>query len=488
MNLRERTIHGIAWSLAGRIGTQVLQYGVSVLMAHRLSPADFGRVGMVLVFTGFASIFVDFGIGSALLERRELTDEQLDAAFSSTLTVGLAMTSLFFLVAPWVSAFYGQPELIQLTRVSAIGFTLSSIGIVPRVILQRRMEVKRLAAVDFAGTALACFAAGAMTILGSGIWAIVGMALIGSGMNSAIAFVRCGWRPKRLFRFAPARPLIRMSSHLLFFNVINYWARTLDNLLVGKRLGEAQLGYYSRAYSLMLLPLSQITGVIASGALPAMARAADDKPRVLRGYIDAMKMISFVTWPTMTGLMLVAEPFVRTVYGDKWIPVVPVLRLLAMVGILQSLSNPAGWIYISQGRTDRLARWGLVACSAIIAALAIGAWLGSTFTVACSYLIVNAILTPIGIAYAGELIGLTLPMIIRGIAPSVAGTAGMALAVEAVSRALPASLRPAERLAVTVAVGILVYGALSHLLRNPALAEARRFIGSRFGGMREPLG
>jgi O-antigen/teichoic acid export membrane protein len=488
MSLRERTLHGIAWSLVGRIGTQLLQYGVSILMAHMLSPADFGRVGMVLVFTGFASIFIDFGIGAALLERRELTDEQLDAAFSSTLAVGLAMTAVFFAVAPWVSAFYGRPELTNITRVSALGFTLSAVGIVPRVVFQRRMEVKRLAGVDFTGGALACLTGAVLTVSGAGIWAIVGMTLTGSGMNSAIALARCGWRPKRLFHFAPARPLVRMSLHLLAFNVINYWARTLDNLLVGKRLGEAQLGYYTRAYSLMLLPLSQITGVISTGALPAMAQAAQDRPRVLRGYLDAMRMIAFVTFPTMTGLVLVAEPFVRSIYGDKWVPTIPILRILAVVGILQSLTNPTGWIYVTQGRTDRLARWGLGACSAIIAALAFGAWLGSTFTVACAYLIVNLILTPVAIAYAGDLIGLTLPMVLRGIAPSVVATGAMALSVAAVIASLPTTWPPGARLAIAVATGMVSYLIFSHFLRNPAFTEARRFIGTRLTGVRERFG
>jgi PST family polysaccharide transporter len=360
---------------------------------------------------------------------------------------------------------------------------ISALGIVPRTLFQRRMEVKRLALVDFSGVAVGCLVGAALTLAGVGVWAIVWMALSSSLTNSALAFKRSGFRPKRLGTIAPARPLFRTSFDLLLFNIINYWARSLDNLLVGKRLGEAQLGYYSRAYSLMLLPLSQVTGVLAAGVLPAMARAADDKARVRRGYLDAMRMIAFVTLPTMTGLTLVADAFVRVVYGDKWLPVIPLLRVLSMVGVLQSLSNPLGWIYVSQGRTDRMARWGFGACSAIIAAIAIGAALGSSLTVAWAYLAVNVVLVPVGIAYAGELIGLTLSALLRAIAPSIVAAAGMALVVLATLRTLPAGTRPIVVLGGCVLLGVVSYLALSRALRNPALTEVLKFLSSRRTGL-----
>jgi PST family polysaccharide transporter len=236
MGLREKTIHGIAWTLFGRISAQAIQYGVSILMARMLSPADFGQVGMISVFTGFAAIFIDFGIGAALLERRDLSGEQIDAAFSATILVGLTMTGLFVLFAPWVSRFYGRPELTLITRVSALGFMLSAVGIVPRALFQRRMEVKRLALVDFSGVAVACIVGAALTLSGAGIWAIVWMALAGSATNSALAFIRSGFRPKRLGPIAPARPLFRVSLHLLLFNIINYWARAL---LLARLLADA---------------------------------------------------------------------------------------------------------------------------------------------------------------------------------------------------------------------------------------------------------
>jgi PST family polysaccharide transporter len=181
----------------------------------------------------------------------------------------------------------------------------------------------------------------------------------------------------------------------------------------------------------------------------------------------------------MTGLTLVADPFVRTVYGEKWAPMIPILQILSMVGVLQSLSNPTGWIFVSQGRTDRMARWGLGACSAIIAALAIGAAMGSSKAVALAYLIINAVLVPIVIAYAGELIGLTIPILIRAIAPSILATGGMALAVVGVGAVPGLRQHAAVRLVTSVVVGAVVYVALSHLLRNPAFAEARQFVKSR---------
>jgi PST family polysaccharide transporter len=164
------------------------------------------------------------------------------------------------------------------------------------------------------------------------------------------------------------------------------------------------------------------------------------------------------------------------------------LRVLSMVGALQAFSNPTGWIYVSQGRTDRMARWGFGACSAIIAALAIGASLGSSLTVAWAYLIVNLVLVPIGIWYAGDLIGLTLSALLRAIWPSILASAGMAAAVFGVITALPASAHPVSILVSGTGVGVISYVGLSRLLRNPALTEAMKFIGARVAGLRERFG
>jgi PST family polysaccharide transporter len=389
------------------------------------------------------------------------------------------MTAVFALLAPLVATFYGQPDLAPLTRVAALSFALTSFGIVPRVMFQRKMEVKRLALVDFSANFVSSIVGSALALAGAGVWAIVGMTLAGNVTNSGLAFIRSGWRPKSFFRFAAARPLIRMSLHLLFFNILNYWARSLDNLLVGKRLGEAQLGYYTRAYSLMLLPLSQVTGVISAGVLPAMAQASGDKPRVLRGYLDAIRMIAFVVFPTMVGLTLVADPFIRVVYGEKWAATIPVLRVLGVVGILQSFTNPTGWIYVTQGRTDRMARWGLGACPAILAALAIGASFGSTLAVAYAYLIVNIILTPIGIAYSGALIGLTPLMLLGRIFPTILTTAGMAVVVIALGQVGFVAARPGTHLAIATAAGIVSYVTLNYAFKTPALIEIRNLLASR---------
>lgn len=480
MNLKERTLHGIKWSFLTRMVGQVVQYGASVVLARILFPADFGLVGMVGVFTGFAGIFIDFGIGSAIVQRTEVEERQLSAAFGATLTVG-AVTSLIICAgAPIIADVYHRDELVILTRVSSAGFLLSAIGVVPRAMLMRSMQIKRLMLLDFAVLVASSICSVVLAFLGAGVWTVVVSALVTAAGQSLLPILFGPWKLSFALDFARLRPLLGVSLNLLGFNVINYWSRNVDNLLIGRTLGERALGLYARGYSLMLIPIAQITGVLGSSMLPMLSRVHEDRSRSKNLFLRTLGMIALVGLPIMMSLAAVADPFVRTLYGQKWIDLIPILRVLALVGALQLLTSPSSWLYVSQGRTDLFFRWGLGACTAIIIALAIGAHFGSAYAIAVAYLVINVILVAPALSLAGGIVDATLRDTFRSLVGPAFCAVVMAAAITAVDAFLPAHLASALRLTIELLVGGSVYCLLAFGMKLQSLVELLRHARERF--------
>jgi PST family polysaccharide transporter len=275
------------------------------------------------------------------------------------------------------------------------------------------------------------------------------------------------------------RPLMTMSLNLLGFNIINYWSRNVDNLLIGRMLGETSLGLYTRAYGLMLLPITQITNVLASSMVPMLSHVHDDRARSKNLFLRALGMIALVGFPMMLGLASVSDPFVTALYGPKWLGLVPLLRVLAVVGALQMLTNPTGWLFISQARTDLILRWGLAAGSAIILALVIGASFGSTLSVAVSYLVINVIVFAPCLWLAGTTVEASLGEIFGAIAAPALCAIVMAAVVTGVDWVIPATVPAWLRLAGEVILGIAVYGPVVYGAKLASLHELIRHVRER---------
>jgi PST family polysaccharide transporter len=277
-----------------------------------------------------------------------------------------------------------------------------------------------------------------------------------------------------------------MSLNLLGYNVINYWSRNVDNLLIGRMLGETSLGLYTRAYGLMLLPITQITSVLASSMVPMLSHVHDDRARSKNLFLRALGMIALVGFPMMLGLASVADPFVSALYGPKWLGLIPLLRVLAVVGALQMLTNPTGWLFISQGRTDLILRWGLVAGSAIILALFIGASFGSTLSVAVSYLVINVIVFAPCLWLAGTTVEASLGEIFGAVAAPALCAIVMAAVVTGVDWVISATVPAWLRLAGEVVLGAVVYGPIVYGAKLASLHELMRHVRERGLSRRGP--
>jgi PST family polysaccharide transporter len=268
--------------------------------------------------------------------------------------------------------------------------------------------------------------------------------------------------------------------NLVGFGVVNYWARNADDLMIGRLLGAGALGIYSRAYALMLLPISQVIGVVSDVMFSALSSIKDDRARVKVIYLRAIGVITLLSFPMMTGMFVVAEPFILAVYGAKWIAVVPILQILCLVGLLQSLTNPVGWIYTSQGRTDWMFRWGLFGSSALVIGIVVGALFGSVGSITIGYSLANLLIFYPCIMIPAKLINMSFKEIVAVVAAQFNFSIIMGICVWLLGQALPSHWSSWVHLVVQVLWGVLVYGSLIHFFNISAYRDIHQLVRERW--------
>lgn len=474
-SLARNTISGLGWSLNAQLLRQVSQLLTTVFLVRLLLPQDFGLVAMVVVFSGFASLFGDM-FGPALVQRQEIEERHYCSVFWLNVAFGVALAGILAGASPLIAKFYREPRLIPVVLLIGLCFPISSLGLVQKAILTRQMNFRALGLIDFSSVTVSGIIAIILAWRGFGVWSLVCQILCMTIFEVVGLWWFCSWRPRIFFNRAAIRELFRFSSHLTGFTAINYWYRSGDNLLVGKFFGSATLGIYSRAYNLMLLPLTQITYVVSKVMFPALSRLQDDKARVRSIYLRSIAIIALVTFPLMLGLLVVADHFVLAVYGNVWANVIPILRIFCILGMVQSVSSTAGWIYQSQGRTDWMFWWGIICTVLYIGAMILGVHLGSAMAVAACLAAMGILLTPFDFSISGSLIGMTLRDVARSTGSVLACATAMACAVWALGAFLPSGWSHWVYLGVEIPFGAVMYALLVHVSHLAPYQELRAII------------
>lgn len=474
--LKGRALSGVTWNVGAQVAFQAISLGIAAILTRILSPRDFGLVAMTAVFTGFFNVLSKGGIATALINQRELTEAHRSTAFWLSLVNGAAIALVTVLAAPLVARFYREPQVAPIMAVIGALFILSSFLRVPEALLTRALRFRGLAISRVVATVIGGGIGIAAALTGWGVWSLLiyqaGIAVV----NIAIYWWLVGWRPRWLWSRQAARELFGFAANLSGAQVFSYWTRNADNLLVGRFLGSASLGYYSRGYNLMLVPLMQINEVIGAVMWPSLSRIQDDRARVRSIMRRAIGVITLVMAPLTLGAFVLAQPLLVVILGPKWMPAVPVFRILALAGLFQSISSAGAWLFQSQGRTDLMLRWQGARGVLVILGFVAGIWIGTIEAVAAAFLLVSALAFPFDLAIPGRLVQLSLRDALAAALPSLACALTMTLAVAGLGLAAPPAWPTWLLLAVQIAAGAGVYLLLVHLLHVPAYREARQLL------------
>lgn len=359
-NLRSKAVQGISWSFAGQMVKQSFQFVFNVILARLLSPAEFGLVAMANVFVYFLLIFSDLGISSALIQKKNVTESHWSSAFWLNFALGLILTVLFVFLSPAIAHFYNHPELENILMVLSVNFVLSSLTMIQQSILTRNLDFYALMVRDIGSVVISGLLAIYLAFKGWGVWSLVIQLLIATTVNNIFLWCSSQWRPKFIFSLTAIKDFFSFSSNLTCFQTLNYFARNLDQLLIGKFLGSQELGYYSLAYKLMMLPLQNISWVLVKVMFPVFSKVQDDKVRLGRAFLKMLKAISIISFPIMMLFFALGPELIRTVYGPKWSLAGDIVRILSFCGMFQSVGTIAGLVYQSIGKTDLQLRMGIL--------------------------------------------------------------------------------------------------------------------------------
>lgn len=291
------------------------------------------------------------------------------------------------------------------------------------------------------------------------------------------------WRPSFSFQKEAFRDLFSFGAHLTGASMINYFARNADNLIIGKFLGATPLGYYSLAYNLMLKPLQYLSGNIGRVLFPTFSTMKDDKERTKNAYLKIIQFISFFTFPMMLGLLYVAPEFIEVVYTTKWIPVVPVLQVLCIIGAIQTIGTTVGTIYMSQARTDLQFKYTLIFTPIIVASFLVGIQWG-IIGVALCYLITQSGIWIWSHVIANRLINLKLSIFFAQLLPATYAALGMYVFLSItkyIQYKFNINYGLRFNLIEFIIVGIISYLAITYITKSEVLTEIRNLVKERKG-------
>lgn len=382
--LGARTARGGVVTIASQGFKFVVSMAATVVLARLLTPADYGLIGMVAVVTGFVSLFKDLGLSAATVQREEITSSQVSTLFWVNVGVSLLVGALTACVAPAVAWFYGEPRLTMVTLAYAFGFLAGGLTVQHEALLRRQMQFVALAACEIVALVASIAATVVLAWRGAGYWALVGGHLTLGFVYMVCVWGASGWRPGTPARYSGVRSMLRFGGNLTGFGVVNYFARNLDNMLIGRVWGSEQLGLYAKAYQLLLLPMDQINAPITSVAIPALSRLADSPERYKQSYLRLLEKVALLTMPLVAFMIATSDWVVRVVLGPQWVGAAWIFTLLGVAGLLQPVTNTTGWLFITQGRAREMFQWGIIGSSIIIAAIVAGVPWGAV-GVAASY-------------------------------------------------------------------------------------------------------
>jgi O-antigen/teichoic acid export membrane protein len=375
-DLKRRSVRGTAAMLLSEGGRFAIRMLGLAVMARLLTPADFGLLAMVATFTRLIEIFSDLGLATATVQRKEITQAQVSYLFWVNVAVGLFATAITAALAPVAAWFYGEPDLTGITLVLATAFVFGGLSVQHQALMRRQMRFSTLARLrvvaSLGSVSVGIFAA----LQGAGYWSLVAMSLASGLIMTIGLWWFCGWRPGRPRRGTDeTRELLAFGGNVTGTRLLAFFARNLDNILIGKLWGGDALGLYSKAYQLLMLPISQLTAPVTGVVVSALSRLQDQPERFLGYYRKAIQALTTLTMPIVVFTFVVADELVLLVLGPQWGEAALIFRLLAPAAFVGTFNGAAGWVWVALGQTERQLRWGVLSTPCYIAAFAIGvAW------------------------------------------------------------------------------------------------------------------
>ncbi|HEX6198807.1 MAG TPA: lipopolysaccharide biosynthesis protein [Thermoanaerobaculia bacterium] len=461
---------GVIWAFAASALSRLAWLAALAVLARLLAPEEFGLFAFGLVFLTFVETVGDLGTSSALIHWPRRPEDAAHVTFYANLVMGVLWFALAQLAAPWVAEFFRNPEGEPVIRVLAVSFLVRALGNTHDALCQKELRFKARLVPETALTVGKGLLAVALAFAGFGVWALVWGQLAGLVFQAAALWWIVPWRPGGRFPRDLVRPMLLYGRGIIAVNVLAAVVHHADLVVVGRMLGTTALGFYQMATKVPEVTVTLAVWVVGRVLFATFSRVHAEGRGLARGFLAAVRYVSLLTVPMAAGLFLVAEPLVRTVFGEPWLPAVPILRALAVYVGLRSVGSHAGDVLKATGRTGLLA-WLAVGKAAVLVPALIIAGGVSGLAVAATLAAITGATAVVNLAVVGRLVAVAPRQVVGALAPSLAG-AGALVAALAAWQAWGPDLAPLADLAVQVPLGAAVYAAVILSLDPEAVRQA----------------
>jgi O-antigen/teichoic acid export membrane protein len=349
---KEIVLKNFIWRFMERCGAQIVTFVVSIVLARILAPEDYGQIALITVFTGIMQVFVDSGLGTALIQKKDADDLDFSSVFYFNVILCLALYAVMYGAAPLIADFYDDISLTSLIRVISLTIVISGVKGIQQSYVSRNMMFKRFFYATLGGTIFSAFLGIGLAYAGLGVWAIVVQQLSNVAIDTLILWVTVRWRPQRAFSWNRLKGLLSFGWKMLLSSLLNTIYDNIRSLIIGKLYSSAELAYYNQGDKFPYVVVANINTSIDSVLLPTMATVQDNYVRVKAMTRRAIKTSTYIMAPLMMGLAFCAEPIVRLVLTDKWLPCVPFLRIFCITYMFYPIHTANLNAIKAMGRSD----------------------------------------------------------------------------------------------------------------------------------------
>lgn len=370
-SLKKQALHGAFWSFAERFGQQGIQFFISIILARLLEPKDFGVLGMIMIFSALAQSMIDSGFGSALIQKQDADHTDESTVFWFNLLAGLIMAGGLFAAAPLIAGFYSVPILKPITRVVSLNLIINSFGIVQNSLLIKELAFKKRMQAVLASVFISGLVGIFLAFRGFGVWSLVVQGLVMNGVRTLGLWVVHSWRPAFVFSGESFRTLWKFGSNLLFSGLLNTFFDNIYLVIIGRVYSVVDLGFYQRGKRLMMLTSQSLTQVVSQVNFPLLSKMQDAPERMRKAFEKVLQSTMLVIFPMMAGLAAVAPNFIHVLLGEKWMPCVPYLQILCIIGILFPLHVLNLNVITALGRSDLFFRLEIIKKIMVVISIAI---------------------------------------------------------------------------------------------------------------------
>ena len=468
--MSKRVASGVAWNIAEKIGSTLLQAIVSIIVANRIMPDDMGIIAVLTVFVTLSQVVIDSGFSQTLIRKANATAEDFKAVFRFNLIASLALYAILTATTPWVASYYGWELIRKVAPVLYLLLPLNALCVIQNTIMVKEFRFAQLSTIIFFSSLISGILAIVMALTGFGIWSLVGQRVSMMATKAILLWWKSPWRWRSDIRTGSLKEMTPYSLRLIATDMITAIYNNIAQLFIGKIYSADMLGYYNQAQKLKDMPVNATMQSIQSVTFPALAKISDNPTKFDEGYRRVLMLTAFIMLPVMTGLIATADDIYMLLLKPQWHPAIPYFRIMCLIGIFYPISAIAynvlkvrsnGAIILRLEIIKKVIMTIILATTIPISVMAI-AW-GMVAAAACE-MVLNIGAT---LRYAG----LKLKSLTTTLLPIIALTAVMYLATEMVGSQIE-NLAVGLRLVIKIGVGIISYATISFITRMEAFGEA----------------